>query len=339
VKLSALELTSGSTDAQDIAAMSVLGFDKAAQQAEFAAKLQSIGILDPLSLSNQLRVVKDLYDDALLTTENVAVGLRDDFAPMLQNTLVILRPNNQILFDHSTSPVGIIYAEDKTPDDPSEVVYLRLGNSALLFFPGNLESMLIRAIPYIIAGLAVSLTFKAGLFNIGAEGQLYIAGTMAAWIGFSPLFADMSPWLHVPFVLFMGMLAGLIWSGIAGLLKAYTGAHEVITTIMLNFIGILLVDWLVKSTDPVILLDTASSIPRTPFVVEGARLPTFVSIPPILFVLAGIITFALGVWARRSAVQQDIRDQSAWCAAHRPSHHGIHGVVHWLVPEPHHARL
>src|SRR5262249_31397252 len=164
-----------SPDAQDIAAMNLLGFDKARQQAEFAAKLQGLGILDPMALSNQLRVVKDLYDDALLTDENVAAGLKNDLVPLLQNTLVILRPHNQILFDHSTSPAGIIYAEDKTPDDPSddhkpEVVYLRAGNSAFLFFPANLESMLIRAIPYIIAGLAVALTFKAGLFNIGAEG-------------------------------------------------------------------------------------------------------------------------------------------------------------------------
>lgn len=320
--LTAMGLTSTSPDAQDIAAMTVLEFDKARQQAEFAAHLQEIGILDPASLSSQLRIVKDLYDDALLTNENVAVGLRDELAPMLQNTMVILRPNNQILFDHNTSPAGVIYAEDKTPDDPSdgnkpEVVYLRVANSALLFFPGNLESMLIRAIPYIIAGLAVSLTFKAGLFNIGAEGQLYIAGTVAAWVGFSPLFAEMSPWLHVPFVLLMGMLAGLIWSGLAGLLKAYTGAHEVINTIMLNFIGVLLVDWLVKSTDPVILLDTASSIPRTPYVVEGARLPTFASIPLILFVIAGIATFLVGLWMLRPTLRQNPR------AAIRPLVYGI----------------
>ena len=321
-KLSSLELTSTSPDAQDIAAMTVLGFDKARQQSAFAANLQALGILDPLALSNQLRVVKDLYDDELLTDENVATGLTNDLAPLLQNTLVVLRPNNQILFDHSTSPAGIIYSEDKTPDDPSddhkpEVVYLHVGNSAFLFFPANLESMLIRAIPYIIAGLAVALTFKAGLFNIGAEGQLYIAGTLAAWVGFSPIFADLSPWIHVPLVIFMGMLGGLLWSGIAGLLKAYTGAHEVINTIMLNFVGVLLVDWLIKSNDPVILLDTASSIPRTPFVVDGAKLPTFVSLPSVLFIVAGIVTFAFGLWMRRAALRQDMR------AAIRPLVYGV----------------
>jgi simple sugar transport system permease protein len=103
------------------------------------------------------------------------------------------------------------------------------------------------------------------------------------------------------------MLGGLLWSGIAGLLKAYTGAHEVINTIMLNFVGVLLVDWLIKSNDPVILLDTASSIPRTPFVVDGAKLPTFVSLPPVLFIVAGIVVFALGLWMRRAALRQDMR--------------------------------
>jgi len=320
--LSAQELSSTSPDAQDIAAIQAIGFEDVREQAAFAENIQALGILDPLALSSQLRIANDLYDSELLTGENVAQGLSSELEPMLQNTLVILRPNNQILFARSASAVGLIYAEDKTPDDPSddnrpEVAYLRLGNSALLFFPANLENMLIRSIPFIIAGLAVALGFKAGLFNIGAEGQLYIAGVLAAWVGFSPIFADLSPWIHVPLVIVAGILGGLVWGGIPGLLKAYTGAHEVINTIMLNFIAVLLADWLIKSTDPVILLDPAASIPRTPYLVDAAKLPTFASIPPVLFVLAGIIVLALGLWRRRAALRQDTR------AAIRPIVYGM----------------
>jgi len=319
--LSARELSSTSSDAQDIAAISALGVEDVREQAAFAANLQSLGILDPQELSNQLRVVRDLYDSELLTGEDVAAGLNTALVPLLQNTLVILRPNNQILFDRSNAPTGIIYAEDQTPDDPSdnrpEVVYLRLGNSALLFFPANLENMLIRSIPFIIAGLAVALGFKAGLFNIGAQGQLYIAGVAAAWVGYSPIFAGLSPWVHVPLVILAGVLGGLFWGGIPGLLKAYTGAHEVINTIMLNFIGALLVDWLIKSTDPVIMLDPSASIPRTPFLAESVRLPTFASIAPVWFLVAGVVTLALGLWGRRDAIRTDIR------AAIRPVMNGI----------------
>ncbi len=324
--LSAQELTSTAPDAQDIAAMQAVGFEEVREQAAFAQHLQTLGILDSQALSDQLRITRDLYEDELLTGEDVATGLNSELTPLLEKSMVILRPNNQILFDRDASTVGIIYAEDKTPDDPSddnrpETVYLHLGNSALLFFPSNLEDMLTRSIPFIIVGLAVALGFKGGLFNIGAEGQLYIGGVLAAWVGFSPIFADLSPWIHVPLVLVVGILGGLVWAGIPGLLKAYTGAHEVINTIMLNFIAVLLVDWLVKSTDPVILLDTASSVPRTPFLVAGARLPTFASLPPILFVVAGIAVLALGLWQRREIVQQDIR------AAIRPIVYAILTVI------------
>jgi simple sugar transport system permease protein len=324
--LSAEELTSTSPDAQDIVAMQAIGFPKVREQAAFAANLQALGILDAQALSDQLRIVKDLYDSELLTGENVAADLDANLTPLLQNTLVILRPNNQILLDHSTSPAGVIYAEDKTPDDPSDdqkpdVVYLRAANSALLFFPANLEQMLIRAIPFIIAGLAVELGFKGGLFNIGAEGQLYVAGILAAWVGFSPIFADLSPWIHVPLVIIVGILGGLFWAGIPGLLKAFTGAHEVINTIMMNFIAIWTVDWLIKSTNPVILLDTTSSVPRTPLLVDGAKLPTFAHTPPLLFFAAGIVVLALGLWQRREVIQQDRR------AVIRPVVYGILVVV------------
>ncbi len=129
-----------------------------------------------------------------------------------------------------------------------------------------------KSIPYIISGLAVALGFKAGLFNIGAEGQLYAGALLAVWIGYTPAMQGLPLLVHLPLALLGGVIGGFIWGWIPGFLKAKTGAHEVINTIMLNFIAFRLADWLIKSTDPVILLDTAASVPRTPFVAESARL-------------------------------------------------------------------
>src|SRR5690606_8795864 len=193
---------------------------------------------------------------------------------------------------------GVIYHNNNTPDDPSddrpETFYLRLGGSAFLFFPTNLEGTLIRAIPFIIAGLAVALGFKAGLFNIGAEGQLYFGGIFAVWVGFSPIFADLPLFIHLPLVIVIGILGGAAWGAIPGALKAFTGAHEVIVTIMLNYVAIQLVDWLIKSTNPIILLDPTASTPRTPYLLEAARIPPLNILPPALFIVAGVVVLALG---------------------------------------------
>lgn len=314
VVLSGLDLTSNSADAQDFADISALTSVKAREQAAFAVKLQSLGILNPTQLASQLRLTRDLFDDELLSAETVNAALDTELESVIQNRVVLLRPNDQIIVSPDNAAAGIIMAENKTPDDPRddnvvEAVYLQLGTGrAFLFFPGNLENMIVRAIPFIIAGLAVALGFKAGLFNIGAEGQLYAGGILAAWVGFSPIFAGLSPWIHIPLVVIVGMIGGLLWGAIPGLLKAYTGAHEVINTIMLNFVAILLVDWLIKSNNPVILLDVTASVPRTPYLLETSRLPTFQSIPSWLFIAAGIVVAAFGLYQRRNALQTDIRN-------------------------------
>ena len=92
--------------------------------------------------------------------------------------------------------------------------------------------------PLILAGLGVGLAFRAGLFNIGGRGQMLLAGAAAGWVGVS---LDLPTILHLPLAILAGALAGALWAGIAGLLKARSGAHEVITTIMLNYIGYYLV--------------------------------------------------------------------------------------------------
>jgi simple sugar transport system permease protein len=100
------------------------------------------------------------------------------------------------------------------------------------------------ATPLITAGLGVALAFRAGLFNIGAQGQIIMAGIFAAWVGFA---LHLPVGLHLLLVLLAGVIAGAVWGGLVGLLKARTGAHEVIVTIMFNYIALYLVRYLLDS--------------------------------------------------------------------------------------------
>ena len=134
-----------------------------------------------------------------------------------------------------------------------------------------------RATPYIMAALAVAFGFKAGLFNIGAEGQLLVGALAAAWVGTFSGLADLPGVLVVPLLLIAGTLAGLLWGAIPGLLKARTGAHEVIVTIMLNAVAVRLVDWIITSRAPRILLDTTASVPHTVPIHGSARMPSLVA--------------------------------------------------------------
>jgi simple sugar transport system permease protein len=97
-----------------------------------------------------------------------------------------------------------------------------------------ISSTLSRSAPLICAGLGVTLAFRAGLFNIGAQGQLIIGAICAGYVGFT---WDLPPGLHVLVALLAGVAGGALWGGIVGFLKARTGAHEVITTIMFNYLA------------------------------------------------------------------------------------------------------
>ena len=105
---------------------------------------------------------------------------------------------------------------------------------------GPVTETLLRATPLIFAGLAVALGFRAGLFNIGAEGQIYIGGLFATAVGIS--FPDLPLLIHLPLAVLAGFVGGAVWGFIPGILKARTGAHEVITTIMLNYVSYSIVD-------------------------------------------------------------------------------------------------
>jgi simple sugar transport system permease protein len=152
------------------------------------------------------------------------------------------------------------------------------------------------ASPYIFAGLAVSVAFKGGLFNIGAEGQLALGAVASAWVGYAlpDLLGYPLPMIiHLPLAVGAGMLFGLIWGAIPGALKAYTGAHEVINTIMMNYIALNLVSFLLNG--PMKDKNPLNVIARTPEIAESARIPVIFSGLRVHwgFVLALLVAFLI----------------------------------------------
>jgi simple sugar transport system permease protein len=156
----------------------------------------------------------------------------------------------------------------------------------------NLQQTLIITTPLILTGLAVAFAFRAGLFNIGGNGQ-YIVGSIAAvWVGSS--FAGMPSFLHILLAILAACAAGAFWAGIAGVLKAKTGAHEVISTIMLNWIAVWVGIWLFSLDGP-LQNEAQKSVPVSEDVVKGAKLPVFWGDPVLQGLHIGIFIALLAV--------------------------------------------
>ncbi|MFT4221186.1 MAG: ABC transporter permease [Microbacterium sp.] len=124
------------------------------------------------------------------------------------------------------------------------------------------------ATPLIAAGLGVALAFRIGMFNIGGRGQMLMASAGAGWVAFA---IDLPFPVHMLAALVVGMLAGALWGGVAGFLKARTGAHEVIVTIMLNYIAFYLISWMLRT--PGLLQAPGSSNPKTSAMKQTAVFP------------------------------------------------------------------
>jgi general nucleoside transport system permease protein len=154
--------------------------------------------------------------------------------------------------------------------DPS-TLFARLGSGnvntmASAFYP--LSETLVAAAPLVFTGLGVALGFRAGLFNIGGEGQVIAGGLAGGFVGFS--LHGLTGFVELPLALLAAFVAGALWGFIPGLLKARTGAHEVITTIMLNYVAIYLTFYLLQTklfqrpgrTDPISkVVDSAATLP------------------------------------------------------------------------------
>lgn len=126
---------------------------------------------------------------------------------------------------------------------------------------------LVKTIPLVLTGLAVALGLRAGLFNIGAEGQLLVGALAAAWVGHA---VRLPAIVHIPLCLSAGVIGGALWAFIPGLLRAKRGVHEVITTIMLNYTAFFLTHYLVTA----VLKDPGTMAPQTPEMHQSAWLAT-----------------------------------------------------------------
>jgi len=152
-------------------------------------------------------------------------------------------------------------------------------------------STLTMAIPLIFIGLGIALAFKAGLFNIGADGQYWIGAMVTVWLGYH--LNGLPGWLHMIVMLLGAMVAGGLWGGIIpGLAKAYRGAHEVITTMMMSYIGILLARYMIEEGP----MKAKGFTPQSPMIDQSTWLK--VLIPQTQFTTAVILALAavLVVW-------------------------------------------
>ena len=154
-----------------------------------------------------------------------------------------------------------------------------------------LES-LVQSTPYIFTGLAVAVGFRSGLFNIGVEGQLFIGAAAATYVGYA--ITGLPGIIHMPLALLAGALGGAFWAFIPGFLKAKTGGHEVINTIMMNWIAFRLTEWLLSGpmTRP-----GSGGMPISPVIQKTAEIPQFFQ-SPIRFHLGFFIALAVAyiVW-------------------------------------------
>jgi ABC-type uncharacterized transport system permease subunit len=136
----------------------------------------------------------------------------------------------------------------------------------------DLSQTLLGTTTLILCGLAVAFAFRCGMFNIGGQGQYFIGLLVAIWLGVD--FAKMNSFLHILIVLVAATLAGAAWAGIAGFLKATVGAHEVIVTIMLNWIAFYLAEWLLGDGGP-LQNSTDPTNPTSNDIASSAKLPVF----------------------------------------------------------------
>lgn len=166
---------------------------------------------------------------------------------------------------------------------------------------------LVTATPYIFAGLSVALGFRCGLFNIGAEGQFFIGALCSAFVGYS--ITGLPAIIHLPLALLAGAAGGALWGMIPGYLKARFGAHEVVNTIMMNWIAFKLSDWLLNGP-----MKASGFRPVTPSIEHTAELPRFFADPLRLnwgFILALVTAYVLYWFLFKTTLGFEIRSVGA----------------------------
>ena len=210
-----------------------------------------------------------------ITTGNGAIAVLSIVLALLAGTVLIAVTDEQV-----QEAAGYFFAR---PGDTLAALWAAAAGAYVALFEGAiynagadsfavairpLTESLKFATPLIAAGLGVGLAFRAGLFNIGGQGQMLMAAAAAGYVG---AYMNLPIGLHLVVALVAGVIAGGIWAGIAGLLKARTGAHEVILTIMLNHIAFYLLAWMLATRG--ILQAPGSSNPKTAAMQDTAVLP------------------------------------------------------------------
>ncbi len=155
------------------------------------------------------------------------------------------RPLFAVLLALIAGGIVIMITSPGSPTDRLNAVITAFQDLYLGSFgdPQSFSYTLVRVGPLILTGLSVAIAFRAGLFNIGAEGQLAMGAMTAGVIGLT--LSSLPGWILIPLMLLGSMFAGAVWGGIVGILKAWRGAHEVVTTIMLNWIAFYFTDYLI----------------------------------------------------------------------------------------------
>ena len=210
-----------------------------------------------------------------ITTGNGAIAVLSIVLALLAGTVLIAVTDEQV-----QEAAGYFFAR---PGDTLAALWAAAAGAYVALFEGAiynagadsfavairpLTESLKFATPLIAAGLGVGLAFRAGLFNIGGQGQMLMAAAAAGYVG---AYMNLPIGLHLVVALVAGVIAGGVWAGIAGLLKARTGAHEVILTIMLNHIAFYLLAWMLATRG--ILQAPGSSNPKTAAMQDTAVLP------------------------------------------------------------------
>jgi simple sugar transport system permease protein len=215
----------------------------------------------------------------------VRVTLLSIVLALLVGALLIIVSNDEVI---SALPYFFSYPMDTVRAAASAVAdsYSALVEGS--FGSGNaIAATLERAAPLTCAGLGVTLAFRVGLFNIGAQGQLIAGAICAGYVGFT---WDLPAGAHLFVALLAGLIGGAIWGAVVGVLKSQTGAHEVIVTIMLNYVALAILRWLLT-------LDTfqvpGSNDPKSPVVDGGAQFPDLLGVHTGVLVA---LLAAFGVW-------------------------------------------
>ena len=198
----------------------------------------------------------------------------------------------------STAWIGGTGLQSGPPSSPTDFA---LGSGHVSLF--QLAQSLARVTPLLLCGLAVAIGLRAGLFNIGGQGQMTVGALASAAVGMSPIPDAFG--LHLALMILSGGLAGAVWGAIPGILKAWRGVHEVISTIMMNFIGMNLVAYLVSHN----LKDAYSQNLQTAQITKGAWLSPLVAHSNLTagLALAIILALAMSFFLARTALGFQIR--------------------------------